>query len=135
MSKKNGSINFGELRRLREEVGSGAVQIIRPDQADDQRAQMYLSEMREFWRKRGDWAKHLSGCAAHAGEPLPSPEETMKLAEEYATAEWRKQLSDVLEVLEACGRPVPEQIAFCARLCGLEVKAKETSAKSLVPAS
>ena len=136
MKKHNGNgISFQDAKKLRDAVVSGKVQLIRPDQAEQQRQAIYFAEIREFWVKRGTWMRQLANDYAQRGEPLPDGETLGTLAEEYAVAEWKKQLTDVIDLCNYLEQPVPEQVVFCARLCGVEVDAKETAPKTLVPAS
>lgn len=134
-------MSFKQARELKAAIASGKVQLIRPDANEVAREMAYISEVRNIWSKRSEYAKVL--MAEFAGKCRPEHfEESMKesapgifdIAEEYAREDMRRNCEESIEVLKHLGRPVPEQLAFLAKVLGVEVpeQTPETNARPIL---
>jgi hypothetical protein len=53
-------MSFKDARALRDAVASGKVQLIRPDADDMAREMAYISEVRNLWLKRSEYARVIA---------------------------------------------------------------------------
>lgn len=106
-------LSFAEARELQQLFGKG--KILRPEQAQQNEQNAYMSEWGEIWNVRNDFFK----AALMGGQPLTP--ETLDACEKLAMDCKRRQLVDLAEMVRACGAPVNPGVRFCAAVLGVEM--------------
>jgi hypothetical protein len=139
-------MSFKDARALRDAVASGKVQLIRPDANDMAREMAYISEVRNLWLKRSEYARVIAQQDADklwtittCSDPKPrvDPDAVAKLfdlADALAREEMTRNVVESMEVLMYLERPIPEQLAFLAKVLDVPVpeSAKETGPRAVL---
>lgn len=132
-------MNFKDSQAIKNALKTGKVQLIRPDADAVQREMGFINEVRSLWEARKNYAEQLvatDGYSLVDSAERPDQDKIAKLfdlADALAREQQRRAVEESMQVLVYLERPIPEQLAFLARLLDLEVpKAPESNVRAVL---